>query len=93
MYAVTVMFDLNPGQVQAFLPLMLENARTSREAEEGCLQFDVLPAGDSIFLYEIYTDRAAFDVHLASTHFQRFSAQTESMIASKQITTFDEVLR
>ncbi|MCT8159440.1 putative quinol monooxygenase [Pseudoruegeria sp. SHC-113] len=95
MFAVTVTFTLKPGQMEAFLPLMLANARTSLEVEPGCLQFDTCrnAGGDEIFLYEIYTDRAAFDTHLASPHFKAFDAEVADMVAAKQVALFDEVLR
>ena len=94
MYAVCVKFDLKDEQAASFMPLMRDNAQTSLRKEVGCLQFDVLsdPAKlDSVFLYEIYADRAAFDLHLASDHFQRFDAATTDMIATKDIQTWTEV--
>ncbi len=95
MYAVTVHFTLKSGQHAAFLPLMVENARTSLREESGCLQFDVLrgASDDVVFLYEIYTDRAAFDLHLQSAHFKSFDAAVGDMVADKIIQTFDEVIR
>lgn len=93
MYAVTVTFRIEPSKMEAFLPLMLNNARMSRDSEVGCLQFDVCREGDEIFLYELYTDRAAFDLHLASDHFKSFDAAVGDMIASKEVRLFDEVLR
>ena len=92
MYVVTVAFEIRPEAAAAFLPLMLENARTSLAEEPGCLRFDV--CGDEtaegasparIFLYEIYQDRGAFDAHLASAHFQRFDQATGPMVTSKHV--------
>jgi len=94
MYAVCVTFKLNHGQTSAFLPLMRGNARKSLTDEIGCMQFDVLtdPANpDSVFLYELYTNRAAFDAHLASAHFKSFDAATAAMIAHKGVQTWSEV--
>lgn len=94
MYAVCVTFKLKGGQAAVFIPLMRENAQTSLANEAGCVQFDVLtdPAQpDSVFLYEVYTDRAAFDAHLASTHFKSFDAATAGMIAQKDVQTWSEV--
>ncbi len=100
MYVVTVAFEIRPEAAAAFLPLMLENARKSLAEEPGCLRFDVCgedagsrdAAGDApparIFLYEIYRDRGAFDAHLASAHFQSFDAATRSMVASKQVASW-----
>ncbi len=93
MYVVTVAFEIRPEAAAAFLPLMLENARTSLAEEPGCLRFDVCgeeTANDAwparIFLYEIYQDRGAFDAHLASAHFRSFDQATGPMVASKQVT-------
>ena len=94
MYAVCVTFELTPGSAPAFMPLMRANARTSLQTEAGCHQFDVAHNPDqpgSIFLYELYTDRAAFDTHLTSAHFKAFDLATRDMIASKTVTTWSEV--
>ena len=94
MYAVCVKFDLKDGKTAGFMPLMRDNAQASLRTEDGCLQFDVLSdpdKPDSVFLYEIYADRAAFDFHLASDHFQSFDAATADMIAAKDIQTWTEV--
>lgn len=94
MYAICVTFQLHKDSMAAFLPLMLANAQTSLKDEKGCHQFDVLTdnnASDRVFLYELYSDRAAFDAHLASDHFQAFDAAVAPMIAQKDIQTWDQV--
>ena len=93
-YAVVVSFAIKPEKIAAFMPLMLANARTSLAQEEGCFQFDVAtdPAHiHEVFLYEIYINRAAFDLHLASAHFKSFDAAVTDMIASKDVRTFAQV--
>ena len=90
MYVVIVDFRIKPERLAAFMPLMLENARLSRETEPGCRQFDVCvdPADKtSVFLYEIYDDRAAFDAHLATAHFKRFDSAVGPMVATKVVRT------
>lgn len=94
MYAVCVTFQLHNGSMSVFMPLMLANAQTSLKNETGCLQFDVLSnenAADRVFLYELYSDRAAFDAHLASDHFKTFDTAVAPMIAQKDIHTWDQV--
>ena len=90
MYVVTVEFGIDPRQFEQFIPLMLDNARRSREDEPGCRQFDV-SVDDTrpgfVFLYELYDDRAAFDHHLASPHFVSFAAATTKMITDRVIRT------
>lgn len=94
-FALTVTFRLHPGQLGAFIPLMLENAHTSLRDEPGCRVFDVaLPEAEanSVFLWEIYDDRAAFDAHLAGPHFRAFDAASAPMVAEKTV-RFLTVLR
>lgn len=96
MYVVCVNFVLKPGMAPDFLPLILANAQTSLWDEPDCHQFDVATdttKPDAVFLYEIYTDRAAFDAHLATAHFKTFDAAAAPMIAGKTIQTWDTVLQ
>lgn len=94
LFALTVTVRLMPGAMDAFLPLMLENARLSVRDEPGCLRFDVcLPEGaegaeGEVFLYEVYEDAAAFDAHLAAPHFLRFDAATRDMVEAKAARRF-----
>ncbi len=88
MYVIVVDFRIKLERLAEFMPLMLENARLSRETEPGCRRFDVCvdPADSaSVFLYELYDDRAAFEAHLGTSHFKRFDAAASPMIASKAV--------
>lgn len=94
MFAVCVTFQVVSGKMDGFLPLMLDNAAASREQEAGCHRFDVLTdqaKPDQVFLYELYTDRAAFNAHCESPHFKSFNAATSAMIAGKELTTWETV--
>ncbi|WP_298815641.1 putative quinol monooxygenase [uncultured Roseibium sp.] len=94
MYAVTVLFRIKEGQIEAFMPLMIANAQTSVKDEPGCRQFDVCTDPDlpgEVFLYEIYEDAAAFQFHLATDHFKDFDARVSDMIAEKTVKTFQKV--
>lgn len=93
-YAITVEFKLKPGCMDAFLALVRDNAAISVREEADCSRFDVLvPRGetrpDSVTLYEIYADRAAFDAHLATRHFLEFDRATRDMVLAKLIGEFD----
>lgn len=93
-FGVCVTFEIKPGHREAFMPLMLANARASLADEAGCLQFDVLtdPARPGeVFLYELYTNRAAFDTHLGTPHFLRFRDAVARMISGKTERTYSEV--
>jgi len=94
MYVVVVEFQLHPDAVEAFLPLMTRNAALSLELEPGCHRFDVCqpkPGSPEILLYEVYSDRAAFDAHLATPHFREFDAEAAAMVANKVVRTYARV--
>jgi quinol monooxygenase YgiN len=95
MFAVTVVFRIREESIDAFLPLMIENAKASLKLEPGCRQFDVCsdPARPlEIFLYEIYDNAAAFQVHLDTPHFKRFDAAVAEMIEEKSVRTYSRVV-
>src|SRR5262249_3911750 len=76
MYAVTPTFRIRPEHVAAFIAASLDDARGSVGNEAGCLRFDVVQdANDEtrVLFFEVYRDRAAFDHHLTTPHFQRWN--------------------
>lgn len=94
MFAVVVTFQIKAGHMAAFLPHMVANAAASLKHEPECHRFDVWTDSarpDEVFLYEVYTDQAAFDAHLASAHFQAFDQTVGAMIASKHVQTYQRV--
>lgn len=94
MFVVTVIFELHAGRAEEFKPAMLAQARNSLEAEADCLHFDVCQnpeQADEFFLYEIYRDRAAFDLHLASAHYKSFDATVTPMVADKTVKLYDKL--
>jgi (4S)-4-hydroxy-5-phosphonooxypentane-2,3-dione isomerase len=94
MYVVTVDFAVRRGHESEFRRHMVANAGASRGGEPGCLQFDVMidPSdAASIFLYEVYADRAAFDAHVATEHYRAFERATRDMIARKTVRVFDRI--
>jgi len=94
MYIVTVVFSVREPHVADFHAAIVDNAKVSRGREPGCRQFDVCVAADdpsTIFLYEVYADRAAFDAHLASSHFKAFDASAASWIRDKVVCTYERI--
>ena len=88
MHVITVVFEIKPEHADEFRVAMEENARLSLELEPGCHQFDVAFGIDDptvCFLYELYTDKAAFDVHLGMAHFKSFDAKVTPWLASKTV--------
>ena len=92
LFAITVAFDLRDGDRDRFLELVRANATASLMLERECLRFDVLvplaTGRPDVVLYEVYTDRAAFDAHLATRHFVEFDAATRDMVTRKAVVEF-----
>ena len=87
-FVVTVEFRLKPGTMKPFRALMDRNAIDSCRHEPGCHRFDVLvphDTPDSIFLYEIYEDRTAFDAHTKTVHFDTFDRGSADYVISKAV--------
>ena len=82
-------FRLKPHCQTEFRRLIDENARISVRDEPGCRQFDVLEPKnekDRVVLYEIYDDRAAFELHLKSAHFASFNSASAPLVVEKIVT-------
>ena len=66
--------DARPGLEAAFRERITELARAVRR-EPGCITFNAYEARDTpgrFYLYEIYTDAAAFSTHLNTSHVHSF---------------------
>ena len=95
MYVVTVDFVVKPEHTQGFHAAILQQAKDSL-TEAGCQQFDVAVDPDhanKIFLYELYDDLAAFEVHKNSAHTKALFGQIESWLASKTLRIFNLIGR
>ena len=93
MYIVTVLFEAAPEHADAFAAAMHKQAKNSFDHEPACRQFDVCFDPDRperCFLYEKYDTRAAFDLHLASDHFQSFNTQVTPWVLNKEVRTWIE---
>jgi len=96
MFAVTVTFTIHDGKMEAFLPLIQKNAQSSVRDEPGCQQFDVCtdPAHpNTVFLYELYDDEAAFEAHQEMPHYKATGPAVAGLVADKQLRTFNTVAR
>ena len=66
--------DAKPGLADAFRERIVELVRQVRR-EPGCVTFTAYEARDTpgrFYLYEVYTDAAAFDAHLRTDHVHAF---------------------
>jgi len=87
MFAVTVTFVVQEAYVEAFEKVIKAQAANSLNLEPGCHQFDVCYDHENnqrFFLYELYTDRDAFEKHLQTKHFLTFDAKVKDWLLSKK---------
>ncbi len=85
MYSILVTIHIKPEFREPFLESMLDDARGSVNDEPGCFRFDVLQDDknpNTIYLYEVYRDRAAFDAHLVAPHFTYWRDTVKDWYAS-----------
>jgi (4S)-4-hydroxy-5-phosphonooxypentane-2,3-dione isomerase len=74
-YALIATLHIQREHREEFLASMLDDARGSVNDEPGCYRFDVLVDAkdpNTLYLYEVYRDRAAFDAHLQAPHYVRW---------------------
>jgi autoinducer 2-degrading protein len=91
MFVVIVEFTLKPGFAGDFRERVKRQAEDSLQLEADCHRFDVCidPERENfVLLYELYSDRAAFDTHLASSHFIDFDATVRAWISAKRVASF-----
>ena len=88
MYALVVHIQVKPEHRKAFIEAVLDDARSSVATEPGCVRFDVLQDEsdpNQLHLYEVYQDRAAFEVHLQMPHLVRLRETVEDWYAEPSV--------
>lgn len=74
-FVCSATWTAKPGRIQTVLDALSELAPASRE-EPGCIYYQPYQdpeTPDVVRIFEVYDDRAAFDAHGASDHFQRLA--------------------
>lgn len=92
MFVVTVTFTVKEQHLDEFIVAVRQQAQNSLAREKDCHLFDVCVDGNNrkrIFLYEIYTDREAFDAHLETEHFLSFDALVQGWLEDKTVETWN----
>ena len=91
MFVVAVTFIAKPDKAEAFRDRVRRQAAESLDREPGCHRFDVCADPESperIFLYELYSDEAAFKAHLETQHFKDFDHDVAPWIEDKTVATW-----
>ena len=85
---LVVDFEVKPGTKARFLEIIREHASRTLQNEEGCLQFfvcDPVEGENRVFLYEMYADEAALEVHMASPTLARTRERYAEIVDSRDI--------
>ena len=94
MFVVMVEFTVRAEFIEPFLKRVMRQAQDSLKLEVDCHVFDVCICSEKkshVLLYEVYTGKAAFDVHLASAHFRDFNNAVQEWVSDKQLSTFERL--
>jgi (4S)-4-hydroxy-5-phosphonooxypentane-2,3-dione isomerase len=88
-----VEYDIVPGQVDAYLAALKENAAGSVR-EPGCREFNILVSQkdpNHVLIFEVYDDAAALQAHRETDHFKKYAATTKEMVAKRDARAFTSV--
>ena len=86
MIALVVIIEIKPGFRRLFMEAMLDDTQHSIQDEPGCLRFDVLEDREDsnrLFLYEVYEDDEALEIHGQTPHFLRWKETVKDWFASE----------
>ena len=82
MYAIFVTLNIKAECLDEFTQASFGDGQGSVRDEPGCFRFDILKDKDEptrIYLYEVYRDEQAFQDHLETPHFKKWSDTVKDM--------------
>ncbi|WP_420548751.1 putative quinol monooxygenase [Curvivirga sp.] len=94
MIAILVDFKIKPKFIDKFIIEMKAQAENTLRLEKDCHQFDIaINPNDmtEIFLYELYSDEDAFNMHLKTKHFLSFDQIVKNWIENKNVRILEKV--
>ncbi|MDH1574760.1 putative quinol monooxygenase [Pseudomonas sp. GD03746] len=80
--------EIDPAKLQAYEAAVKEEMAESIRLEPGVLAIYSVAEKDQpnrLHFFEIYASDEAYRSHIASAHFQKYAAVTQSMILSKRL--------
>ena len=91
MYVVVVEFITHAEHYEQFVDRVCRQAEDSLRLETNCHVFDVCVSPlqpNLVLLYEVYSDKKAFDAHLDSAHFHDFNTAVQQWVSDKKVSTY-----
>ncbi|MFE0757135.1 putative quinol monooxygenase [Inquilinus sp. NPDC058860] len=80
--------EIDPARVAEFSAAIREGIETAIRVEPGVLALHAVFEKDDparVRVFEIYSDETAYRTHLQTPHFQKFRAETETMVRSRRL--------
>ena len=80
--------EIDPAQLAAYQTAVREEISESVKLEPGVISIYSVAETDHpnrLHFFEVYASDAAYNSHIASAHFQKYAAATQSMILSKRL--------
>jgi (4S)-4-hydroxy-5-phosphonooxypentane-2,3-dione isomerase len=93
-FVILAEFRLKPGRRERFLEVVRADALVSVRDEPGCRRFDLLVPEDdpdTVWLYEVYDSKAAFDAHLETPHFKAFERDSKDLVAGSTVRRLSQI--
>ena len=87
LYVIHAQLVIKEDRVDDFIREIKLDAVGSVNEEQGCLRFDVfqdIKTPNHIFLYEVYTNLSAFEYHVTTPHFKKWSDAAAEMFVSEK---------
>jgi autoinducer 2-degrading protein len=88
-----VEYDIQPGQVDAYLAALKENAAATVK-EPGCQEFNILVSQkdpNHVLIFEVYNDAAAAQAHRETDHYKKYAATIKDMFVKREARPFSSV--
>ena len=84
-----VELEIAPGRRDEFVARGRRHRDNVLKNEPDCQRFDISVPDDTentVRLYEVYADQAAFDHHMGTSYMAEYRADTGDMVASRVLT-------
>lgn len=78
-FAVVATYEIAQEQIEAFLPFLRAHRERCLKDEPGTLRFDILRPAESLMLYEVYENEAAFQAHRNGASVARFQKEAAAI--------------
>ena len=80
--------EIDPSQIGAYTKLLAEEVEASVRIEPGVLflyAVSIKGSPDKVRVIEGYSDHAAYEAHLTTSHFLKYKTQTAGMVRSLRL--------